>query len=393
MINRENLERIERNNLKPYACFSNSAERKTSIQEHNYRTNFQRDRDRILHSKALRRLEYKTQVFLTQTGDHLRTRLTHSYEVSQLARTVANQIGLNCDLVETIALGHDLGHAPFGHAGEEALKELLEEFGAGTFKHNLQSIRIIDKLERKYTYDGLNLTLPVREGILKHTRLPIIIPEYCKDLYINVPFSITLEGQLVAIIDEIAQVTHDLDDYLRFNMIQYEEMMKQPIFDGVKEFIDKNYKYTFDQILKDTKDEERQKDLVVRCLIDFLMTELIEQVSQKLLYCDEKAYQLDEVIIMYEKDFYERFDDFHGYLLKTLFSDYRINEMDRRGKEIVKALFRCYLCHNELLPNETKDKYRKAESLEKYVVLADFISGMTDRFALEQYNKIITGGR
>jgi dGTPase len=183
MRTRESLELIEQQTLKPYACFSNSAERRISIPGHIYRTNFQRDRDRILHSKALRRLEYKTQVFLTQTGDHLRTRLTHSYEVSQLARTVANQVGLNCDLVETIALGHDLGHTPFGHAGEEALKELLEEFGAGTFKHNLQSIRIIDKLERKYSYDGLNLTLPVREGILKHTKLPEIIPEYCEDLF------------------------------------------------------------------------------------------------------------------------------------------------------------------------------------------------------------------
>jgi len=391
VINRENLEQIERNNLKPYACFSKDAKRKISIQEHNYRTSFQRDRDRILHSKAFRRLEYKTQVYLTQIGDHLRTRLTHSYEVSQLARTVANQVGLNCDLVETIALGHDLGHAPFGHAGEEALKEILEEFGSETFKHNLQSIRIVDKLERKYSYDGLNLTLPVREGILKHTSLPEIIPDYCEELYIDKKFSITLEGQLVAIIDEIAQVTHDLDDYLRFNIIKYEEIMEHPIFNSNKEFFYKTYSKSFDEYFREFEDPRRKKDLTVRCLVDFLMSELIKQLSQKLHDCKEEAYHLDEIVIQYEDEFHEMLEDFDKYLKNILLSDYKIIEMDRRGKEIIKTLFRCYLCHHELLPKGTREKYEDAEGEEKYIILADFISGMTDRFALEQYDKIISG--
>lgn len=320
----------------------------------------------------------------------MRTRLTHSYEVSQLARTVANQIGLNCDLVETIALGHDLGHAPFGHAGEEALKELLEEFGEYEFKHNLQSIRIVDMLELKYEYDGLNLTFPVREGILKHTSLPDNIPSYCDDLHTEKGYSVTLEGQLVAIIDEIAQVTHDLDDYLRFNIIKYKEIMEHPIFISHKEFFYNTYNKSFDEHFKDFKDPRRKKDVTVRCLVDFLMSELIQQLSKKLRDCKEKAYHLDGIVIKYEDTFQEMLEDFDRYLKNILLSDYKVIEMDRRGKEIIKTLFRCYLCDQELLPEDTREKYENAKADDKYLVLADFISGMTDRFAIEQYDKIIS---
>src|SRR5690554_1386570 len=231
MISREELERYEKRNLRPCACFSADASRHREVGKHPFRTEFQRDRDRILHSKAFRRLEYKTQVFLTTKGDHLRTRLTHSLEVSQLSRTVASQLRLNSDLVEAIALGHDLGHTPFGHAGERELCSLLEEEGH-TFKHNLQSVRIVELLEKKYPYEGLRLTTEVKEGVLKHTAMPKKeLPEYCQNLYAESPFSVTLEGQVVAACDEIAQMTHDLDDYLRCNILEYPVLINHELIE------------------------------------------------------------------------------------------------------------------------------------------------------------------
>ncbi len=205
-LNTEELERLEHEQLKPYACFANSVNCRTyesngktkSISKHPFRTEFQRDRDRIIHSKAFRRLEYKTQVFLTQHGDHLRTRLTHTLEVSQLSETIALQLGLNCDLVEAIALGHDVGHTPFGHAGERKLNELLKKEGEKTFKHNIQSVKILKFLEKKYNdYDGLNLTIPVLEGILKHTKIPTDVGRILRTFKIKKNVEVTDNGKII----------------------------------------------------------------------------------------------------------------------------------------------------------------------------------------------------
>lgn len=389
MISVEELEKKEEESLKPYACFSKNEKRNINISKHPYRTQFQRDRDRIVHSKAFRRLEYKTQVFLTNKGDHIRTRLTHSLEVAQMSRTVAMQLGLNCDLVEAISLGHDLGHTPFGHAGEKELISLLKEDKIFTFKHNVQSVKIVDLLESKYEYNGLALTKPVREGILKHTELPEELPEYCQDLYVEKPFSITLEGQIVAIVDEIAQVTHDLDDYLRYNIIEFNKFIGFPIFNEVDIFLKKTYNFNFKNILNEANDDARRKDTSIRCLVDFLITKLIEG-SEINLQGDKqiKPYYIDKVYISFENNIAEIFNNFHNDLNYYIKSDYRVKEMDAIEKNIINKLYRYLKDYPESLPDETKLKYKNCSGKDKTLVIVDYISGMTDRYAIEQYKNI-----
>jgi dGTPase len=385
MITRIDLEERERKTLKPYACFSEDAIRLVpgdiKIHPHPIRTNFQRDRDRIIHSKSFRRLEYKTQVYLTENGDHLRTRLTHSLEVSQIARTIALQLGLNVDLVEAIALGHDVGHTPFGHAAEKRLNELLQEDSQSGFKHNVQSVSIFYNLERKYEYSGLALTVPVLEGILKHTKFKIDLPNYFNNLYINKDFSVTLEGQVVAIADEIAQITHDLDDYLRFHILSVKDFLKQSIFDKIREFSLVNYKKSFDEIIN--IDEELRKEVIVRCLVDYLVTSLINETSNKLNdYL--RAYEIDSVYIDYI-DIKNEVESFHKYIIDKCLNEYRVREMDKRGKEIITTLYNYYKEFPKKLPESTREKYYK----DGIVVIANYISGMTDRYAIQEYNNII----
>lgn len=389
MITREDLEKREHLLLKPYACFSGNYSRK-DIEPHPYRTEFQRDRDRIIHSKAFRRLEYKTQVFLTKKGDHLRTRLTHSLEVAQLSRTVANLLGLNSDLVEAISLGHDLGHTPFGHAGEAKLKELLKVENIFTFKHNAQSVKILELLEKKYIYDGLRITTPVLEGICKHTKLPSLIPYYCQNLNPNKPFSITLEGQVVAITDEIAQVTHDLDDYLRYNLLEFNDIMHHPIFEEIKKYYKDKYDFDFDKHCEQFTDVAREKETIIRCLVDFLVTKLVMDSEYNLLGVKIKACQLNKEYIKYNEPFRSMFISFQDSLQKAIFSHNKVKEMDIRGKSIIDTLFKYYIDDPEKnLPSETYAKFLSESREKPVIVIVDYISGMTDRYALEQYEKII----
>lgn len=383
------LEKIEVDTLQPFACLSKNVDR-NNVTKHPFRTEFQRDRDRILHSKAFRRLEYKTQVFLTKKGDHLRTRLTHSLEVSQLSRTVALQLGLNCDLVEAISLGHDLGHTPFGHAGERELISLFEIEGIKTFKHNVQSVRIVELLEQKYSYPGLNLTMPVKEGILKHTSLPAESPDFCQDLFIDKPFSVTLEGQVVAIVDEIAQMTHDMDDYLRYNIIHYTELQNHPIFVEVQKFYQNKYDHDLVKKLKEIQDESRKKDTIIRCLVDYLVTNLITD-SQFMLDCDDniKPFELGKVYITFDDYRKKLVDDFHEYLKKLLFSDYRIQEMDYTGKNIVNKMFNHFKRFPHNMPEKTYETFKKYGDAG-VMVIGDYISGMTDRYAIEQYETLFS---
>lgn len=388
MIKCNDLEDREKSTLKPYACFSKDYIRK-DVKKHELRTEFQRDRDRILHSKSFRRLEYKTQVFVTNHGDHLRTRLTHSLEVAQLSRTIASVLGLNTDLVEAISLGHDLGHTPFGHSGEVALKELLEVDGIRTFKHNVQSVKIVDILEKKYPYDGLKLTLPVREGILKHTSLPKEIPCYCEDLFVQYPFSVTLEGQIVAIADEIAQVSHDLDDYLRYNILSCDEIFNHEIFQYIKDFYGNDSGNNYLEYINTIEDKGRRKDCLIRCLVDFLITKLIENSVLNLKNETIKAFEISKIYITYNEPLKSIFENFHNTLNGLLFNNYKIREMDNRGKIIIKSLYYNYKEDPTRMPAETFEKYKNCIE-NGVIVISDYISGMTDRYALEQYDKLIS---
>lgn len=390
MIARVILEKSETKNLKPYACFSKDAQRNILIYSHGMRTEFQRDRDRIIHSKAFRRLEYKTQVYLSNKGDHLRTRLTHSLEVSQISRTIALQLGLNIDLVEAIALGHDVGHTPFGHAAERKLNELLVEDKIGYFKHNMQSVRIFKLLEKKYDYEGINLTIPVLEGILKHTGYYKEINDFYEELSLSQPFSYTLEGQVVAISDEIAQITHDMDDYLRYNILPIDDFLSHDIFSYMDEFLIETYGMKLEELMKPAENKELsnknelKKEIAIRCLVDFLVTSLI-RCSEKELNDDLRAYELDKVYIKYTPELNEVISNFHDYIDQKSFSEYRIMEMDKRGKEIITTLYKYYTNNPDRLLDNTKKAFYKRGK----IAIADYISGMTDRFALEQYNSLI----
>lgn len=369
--------------------------RKQQIMPALYRSEFQRDKDRIIHSKSFRRMEYKSQVYLSQKGDHLRTRLTHTLEVAQLARTISTQLGLNSDLAEAIALGHDLGHTPFGHAGERKIQELLKEYGIA-FKHNVQSVKIVDLLEKKYEYSGLNLTLAVREGILKHTKV-YNSNNYCidiSDLYPEKEFSVTLEGQAVALADEIAQATHDLDDFLRYNIVLLQNMLDYEFFDELNKFVKDNYSLEVVKIFFNRENEQLAKDYLIRCLVDFLVTTSIKHSSGRLEKASIlKPFEINEVFIRFDEDFDKRYKSFKDDLYnEKILKNQKIIEMDMRGQYIIERLFKSYIEYPNLMPKETFDKYNLGSDFERPIIIANHIAGMTDRYAIEKFDELINIG-
>ncbi|MBM7558146.1 deoxyguanosinetriphosphate triphosphohydrolase family protein [Halanaerobacter jeridensis] len=383
MIKRKDLEQKEKNDLKPYACFSYNAKRVDSVKQHPIRTKFQRDRDRIIHSKSFRRMEYKTQVYLTQTGDHLRTRLTHSLEVSQIARTIATQLGLNIDLVEAISLGHDVGHTPFGHVAERKLNKLLNEDNVGDFKHNIQSVRILNCLEKKYSYKGLRLTIPLLEGILKHTDKYANLPKFCEGLYLDKDFSVTLEGQVVAVADEIAQITHDMDDFLRYKIVSLNDFLDHELFENLQKYFIEKRNMNFTKKIENCN-KDLMKETVIKHLVDYLVSKLIEDAEEN-LEDDIRAYEIDKEYIKLNK-IEKLVNDFHKYINKKCFNDFRIKEMDRRGEKIVEVLYEYYKEYpKDTLPKSTYELYEE----NGIRTIADYISGMTDRYAIEEYDSLI----
>ncbi|MGB4703570.1 MAG: deoxyguanosinetriphosphate triphosphohydrolase [Candidatus Saccharicenans sp.] len=338
MTIREQIEEIERQVLSPRACLSvNSRGRQRPEQPHPIRTAFQRDRDRIIHSKSFRRLKHKTQVFLSPFGDHYRTRLTHTLEVSQIARTIARALRLNEDLTEAIALGHDLGHTPFGHSGEETLNELLP----GGFCHYEQSLRVVDKLE--YEGKGLNLTYEVRDGIHKHSKGRGEILDEDPE---NMPS--TLEGQVVRISDVIAYVNHDLDDAIRAGLIK-EDSIPSKIVD----ILGKMHATRIDRLVMD--------------VVETSLKNRLERIAMS-----PRIYQalIDLREFLYERVYLNQ--EARADLVKT--------------KKIIKELYDYFLKN----PDGWVKEYPKGDPLERRV--ADFIAGMTDRYALSIYEEIFLPG-
>jgi dGTPase len=336
MTIREQTEEIERKTLHPKACPSSQSKgRLRPGKEGEIRTCFQRDRDRIIHSKSFRRLKHKTQVFLAPKGDHYRTRLTHVLEVSQIARTIARALRLNEDLTEAIALGHDLGHTPFGHAGEAILREIHP----GGFDHYKQSLRVVDFLEQGGK--GLNLTYEVRNGIVKHSKgKGLIIPETKADK------ADTLEGQVVRVSDIIAYVNHDLDDAMRAGVIKKSEIPKKIV-----------------KVLGDTHSKR----------IDTMVKDFIFQSMKTDL---EDLYMTDEVLsaIYILRDF----------LYESVYESERTIKEFKKAKKVLQDLYAYYLEHIE----EIFVDIPKEEKLEKHRIVCDFIAGMTDRFALMTYERL-----
>jgi len=387
MLTRKEIEEIEDTTLAPFAAKSKySRGRKYKEKEHPYRSVYQRDRDRIIHSAAFRRLEYKTQVFVYHEGDYYRTRLTHTLEVAQIARTISKALRLNEDLTEAISLAHDLGHTPFGHAVESVLNELMKEEGG--FNHNIQGLRIVDLLEERYPYfKGLNLSWETREGIIKHSpslgknkdNNKVIPKEYKKEFEFDK--QPTLEVQVMDIADEIAYDSHDLDDGLKSGMLEEEKLKKIEIW----KYTEKKVKSNFSSLHK-----ELRIYLIIRNLINIQVTDIIKSTLKTLKRLsvnstlDVKNYK--KRIVKFSSSMQDLRKELREFLFTTLYSHWRVLRMSDKAKRFIKNLFYVYLNNHQLLPPNFKERIeRKEDSIKR--IICDYIAGMTDRYALEEYRK------
>lgn len=372
---REQLEAIEDQSLAPYGIRSkNTRGRAHPDREPANRTSFQRDRDRILHTTAFRRLEYKTQVFINYEGDYYRTRLTHTLEVAQIGRSIARALGANEDLVEAICLAHDLGHPPFGHSGEVALARLMQEHGG--FDHNKQSLRIITYLERRYPdFPGLNLTWEVREGVVKHeTEYDVSdASDYEPELRGH------LEAQIANAADELAYTAHDLDDGLRSGMINSSMLEGIALWEILRESIG----------WREQDLTEMTRHRLIRRLIGLEVSDLLEATSAKLRQNNvtsvETLQRLPFNVIGYSEDATRRNRELKDFLYNNLYRHYRVVRMAVKAERIIGELFSSYIDSPSILPRHVQPLI-KEHGLERTV--CDYIAGMTDRFAIEEYTKI-----
>jgi len=429
---RKALEATESRTLSLYAIRSSEATRRRDLAEEgrhfDYRLDFQRDRDRIVHSRAFRRLKHKTQVFVPHLADHPRTRLTHTLEVAQIGRTIGRALGLNEDLVEAIALGHDLGHTAFGHTGETVLREILAGESSevplppavvrevGTFKHNYQSVRVVDLLERRYDHPGLNLTDQVREGILKHTgwkrNFPFPLPDE-EGLHLAEPCH--LEGQVVAVADEIAQQTHDLEDGLRAGSVELGAVERLGISRRIVERIGSAW----------TRERHRwrRQNLLVRGMIHLLVTDVITAAAARL---DRLARRgtldsheawlagcrgISQTTVWFSGATEPLFHELKAFIYQFIINHPQVNRQDWRARRVVTSLFRAFWTNPLNLPSyvllrardelgfpylrdlpigsvaeEVANRYHSSPGFARLV--ADHIAGMSDRFALEEYRSL-----
>jgi dGTPase len=377
MPRKNTLSNIEDKILAPYAMKSyESRGRVYPEEEHAYRSAYQRDRDRVIHCAAFRRLEYKTQVFVNHEGDYYRTRLTHTLEVAQIARTIANALKLNIDLTEAIALAHDLGHTPFGHSGEEALNELMYRHGG--FNHNLQSLRVVDLLEEKYPdFPGLNLTWEVREGIVKHASVFDKAGSFRDLAPRERP---TLEAQIVDIADEIAYDNHDLDDGITSGLISQSELEQLEIWGNIYRGIAQRYP---------KKNPEIIKYLIINSLINLQVTDLIREIEAKIRALKIKSVRdikkQAKKIATFSNQMQELRRPLRAFLMDRLYRHYRVIRMSGKAKHFIKQLFRVYTDKPGGLPAHIHKKIR-GTSVRR--VVCDYIAGMTDRYALDEYKKL-----
>jgi dGTPase len=347
------------------------------------RNQFQRDRDRIIHSSAFRRLEYKTQVFVNHEGDLFRTRLTHSLEVAQIGRAIARNLNLHEDLVEGIALAHDLGHTPFGHAGQDALNECMRDFGG--FEHNLQSLRVVDVLEQRYAeFDGLNLTFELREGILKHCALNNAkLLGDVGERFIN-KTQPSLEAQLTNLADEIAYNNHDVDDGLRSGLITLAQLEQVTLFaDNLNKVRDQYPQLTGRRLIHET----------VRRMINALVVDLCEQSSSNIANAAPKT--IDDVrnnamLISFSPSMREQQTELKRFLRTNLYQHYRVNRMTSKAQRIVHELFQIFMQNVKLMPDEFQQRAKLDSPTDQARAVADYIAGMTDRYAIREYQRLFT---
>lgn len=384
--------------LASYACRpSESNGRLVSEPETPSRSCFQRDRDRVIHSSSFRRLKHKTQVFVYHEGDHYRTRLTHSLEVSQIARSVCRSMRLNEDLGETLALAHDLGHPPFGHIGEMALNECMKNHDG--FDHNAQSLRVLTTLERKYaSFEGLNLTWETLEGLAKHNGPFVDNPIDAKNPPADLPFGFreylprqdlqlhtyaSAEAQVAALADDIAYSSHDLDDGLRAGLFKFDELKSIPV---IAQLIDE-VMLTYPDAPHDILVHELVRRMINRMVAD-LMVESGRRLKELDPGCVDDIRNSDKPTIAFGRNMARAVKDLKAFLFERMYRHYLVNRMGSKAKRVITELFDLYIREPECLPTEWSVRAGEPNSDETARVVTDFIAGMTDRFAFREHGKL-----
>ena len=373
---RQQLEEYESQTLASYAVHSKDSKGRLHPEEEaDFRPRFQRDRERILHTTAFRRLEYKTQVFINHEGDYYRTRLTHTLEVAQIGRSIARSLGLNEDLVETICLAHDLGHPPFGHSGENALARLMKDFGG--FNHNSQSLRIVTVLEARYPdFPGLNLSWELLEGMVKHET----DYDIAEAKQFNPELRGHLEAQIANLADDLAYTSHDLDDGLRSGMITPNQLDGIALWEIINESIGRRRSETLDSL---------SRHQIIRRLINFEVTDLIQSTDRYLRRSNVKTaldvQKLPFNVAGFSEDMYRRNRELKDFLFSNLYRHYRVVRMAAKSEIIVTELFNIYQANPKTLPTEVQESIPE-RGLER--TICDYIAGMTDRFAIDEYKRL-----
>lgn len=375
IFSRNDIEQRELATLAPYAVKSvESAGRVYKDRENTFRTCFQRDRDRIIHSKAFRRLMEKTQVFTVGVGDHYRNRMSHSIECAQVSRGLARGLGLNEDLAEAIALAHDLGHTPFGHAGEFAMDLCMREHGLH-FEHNEQSLRIVEKLEYMYpTFNGLNLSKEVLDGLLKH-RTPFDQPKTAFKQ------SAHLEAQVVDLGDEVAYMSHDLDDGLRAGMFHYEDVSHLRIIAKAHDFMRVKYDELTDIMTPEIL-RARLSSSLMHLLVDDILRESQRHIEKNKIETLDDVRNFDGILVQFSPDTRRDIDALREFLSTNYYFSPKVSEQSKQGQDIIRQLFQFYMRHPEKLPeNFQRFMHEGASGQPLAIIVKDYIAGMTDGFA------------
>ena len=378
----------------PYACHPDASRgRQHDEAESRTRTPYQRDRDRILHCGAFRRLKHKTQVFVAHVGDYYRTRLTHSLEVAQIGRSIARELGLDEELTETLSLAHDLGHTAFGHAGEDALDAAMQNFGG--FDHNAQTLRIVTKLEKRYiSFDGLNMTWETLEGLVKHNgpllhgdttldALPFALREHAAVQDLGLDTWPSLEAQVAALSDDIAYNNHDIDDSLRAGLITLDDLRQLPLTGEILEAIDK----THGKI-----DEKLVRHELVREMISLMIADLVAVVhaglKQDKIESADDVRQLGRALAVFSPEMEAKHRAIKTFLHARVYRHHTVNGSMSKARRIMRDLFELYLAEPEVLPEDWRGAALDGDTKQAARIICDYMAGMTDRFAMEEHRRL-----
>ncbi|WP_374569928.1 deoxyguanosinetriphosphate triphosphohydrolase [Phenylobacterium sp.] len=365
--------------------------RKVPEPESRTRTPFARDRDRIIHCTPFRRLKEKTQVFVAHEGDHFRTRLTHSLEVAQIARSVATALGLDADLAETIALAHDLGHPPFGHAGEDELERQMSDFGG--FDHNVQTFRVVTKLEQRYPrFDGLNLTWETLEGVIKHNG-PVLeklerpswsaIAEFDAEYRLGLDGWASAEAQVAALADDIAYNNHDVDDGVQAGLFHLKELLDVPLIGPILAGVYREYPDVEPRIIR--LEAVRR---MIGAMVDDVLTETRRRAEAAGLASPEDVRNLGGPLVAFSRDMVEDLGQLRAFLMERMYRHWRVNRTRSQARRILAEMFQLFMTEPDVLPTEWFVRSQKRDEAGRARVVCDYIAGMTDRFAIEEHRRL-----